>query len=727
MKKLLLTLACAVGLTASAATVTDEITVESLKSSANYSSGSTSYTDFTVTGTSGAEYALQCGHNKGTRLQFRSSKNNSGLVTTKSAGTVKSVTITWESGTMTAARTMNIYGSATAYTAPTGLYGASAPKATGTIAFDPTTAAASGTYDFTDAPAFVSMRSNSGAIYISKIEIVWETAGTGPVVEMPTVSCTDNMVKIEAAGADNIYYTTDGTTPTAASTKYKAPFAISANTTIKAVAEKAGALSAVRTYQAVYVGDYDSFAALAAANATGTVTGPIAVLYHNGRNLYLKDAKGGYMLSYNKNDITVPALTNGQRLASITGTYSPSNGLPEIIPSELGEVSDGAEVLPEEYAIEELSLDMLNTYVKISGVTISAVNGKNFTMTDETGSVAGYNTFTGTFYNPNVTVEEGEGFTVIGFVSCYKTTLQITPVSITGGTVLEPVADPVFSIESGAYPTGTKVEITCATAGASIFYTLDNTTPTAASEEYTGAIDLTESVTIKAIAVKEGMANSAVVSATYDVVAAGSEIATFNFNKDGNIASLTTADIAAGGSNVGSQNNEISNIYFTNDKVTLWIDAQEGTTPKWWMGSVGDTEVRFYNGNKLTISVNTDGYKITSIDFAKGFGSNFPTAADKIGTLTPADGTLANRKWTPADGAVVTEFTWAPAATVNAGSISVTIAKDNTAVSGVEGIEADNNNAPVEYYNLQGVRVSEPAAGLYIRRQGNSVSKVIIR
>jgi len=36
-------------------------------------------------------------------------------------------------------------------------------------------------------------------------------------------------------------------------------------------------------------------------------------------------------------------------------------------------------------------------------------------------------------------------------------------------------------------------------------------------------------------------------------------------------------------------------------------------------------------------------------------------------------------------------------------------------------------DAPVEYYNLQGVRVAEPAAGLYIRRQGKTVSKVVIR
>ncbi len=45
---------------------------------------------------------------------------------------------------------------------------------------------------------------------------------------------------------------------------------------------------------------------------------------------------------------------------------------------------------------------------------------------------------------------------------------------------------------------------------------------------------------------------------------------------------------------------------------------------------------------------------------------------------------------------------------------------------GVSDIAADDN-APVEYYNLQGVRVENPAAGLYIRRQGSKVSKVIVK
>lgn len=45
--------------------------------------------------------------------------------------------------------------------------------------------------------------------------------------------------------------------------------------------------------------------------------------------------------------------------------------------------------------------------------------------------------------------------------------------------------------------------------------------------------------------------------------------------------------------------------------------------------------------------------------------------------------------------------------------------------SGIEAVEVEN--APVEYFNLQGIRVAEPANGLYIRRQGNTATKVYIR
>ena len=43
-----------------------------------------------------------------------------------------------------------------------------------------------------------------------------------------------------------------------------------------------------------------------------------------------------------------------------------------------------------------------------------------------------------------------------------------------------------------------------------------------------------------------------------------------------------------------------------------------------------------------------------------------------------------------------------------------------------EVVEEVDIEAPVEYYNLQGVRVMNPNNGLYIKRQGNKVTKVIL-
>ena len=47
--------------------------------------------------------------------------------------------------------------------------------------------------------------------------------------------------------------------------------------------------------------------------------------------------------------------------------------------------------------------------------------------------------------------------------------------------------------------------------------------------------------------------------------------------------------------------------------------------------------------------------------------------------------------------------------------------------TGIADITADDDNAPVEYFNLQGIRVDNPTPGLYIRRQGKKVEKVVVR
>ena len=83
-------------------------------------------------------------------------------------------------------------------------------------------------------------------------------------------------------------------------------------------------------------------------------------------------------------------------------------------------------------------------------------------------------------------------------------------------TPISQVSAPVFSPVSGAtFTDKLAVTITCETEGATIYYTLDGTNPTTSSTKYTGAIEVLQTQTIKAIAVKNGMLDSVVSSATY--------------------------------------------------------------------------------------------------------------------------------------------------------------------------------------------------------------------
>ena len=64
------------------------------------------------------------------------------------------------------------------------------------------------------------------------------------------------------------------------------------------------------------------------------------------------------------------------------------------------------------------------------------------------------------------------------------------------------------------------MEINCETEGATIHYTVDGTEPTAESPVYNEAIAVGQTMTIKAIAMKEGMTDSEIAEVTYTIVPA---------------------------------------------------------------------------------------------------------------------------------------------------------------------------------------------------------------
>lgn len=159
-----------------AAEVTDVITASNLKATG------TTYTDFSnVTITSNAAYSGISAKNNAGAIQLRTKNSDSGIVSVKSGGTIKSVTITVSSGS----GTIDVYGNNTAYTSAKNLYATGVSNQGTKVG----SLSKTGTITFTDNYSYIGIRSNSGAVYISKIEITYEVEL--PKCAAPTFSLAD--------------------------------------------------------------------------------------------------------------------------------------------------------------------------------------------------------------------------------------------------------------------------------------------------------------------------------------------------------------------------------------------------------------------------------------------------------------------------------------------------------------------------------------------------------
>jgi hypothetical protein len=85
-------------------------------------------------------------------------------------------------------------------------------------------------------------------------------------------------------------------------------------------------------------------------------------------------------------------------------------------------------------------------------------------------------------------------------------------------TALAAVATPMISPGSSTFTNSVTVTMTCSTAGATIRYTTNGSTPTSSSPTYAYPFTLTSSATVNAKAFKTGMADSNVATVSYQVV-----------------------------------------------------------------------------------------------------------------------------------------------------------------------------------------------------------------
>lgn len=129
-------------------------------------------------------------------IQLRSKNNNSGIITTASGGTVTKVVVSWQSAT-SSGRTLNVYGKSSAYSSPDDLYNANNQGTLiGTIVCGTSTELTiTGSYEY------IGMRSESGAMYLSEVDVTWSTGGS----ETPSISASNIAIAYDATNGSIAY------------------------------------------------------------------------------------------------------------------------------------------------------------------------------------------------------------------------------------------------------------------------------------------------------------------------------------------------------------------------------------------------------------------------------------------------------------------------------------------------------------------------------------------
>jgi hypothetical protein len=107
-------------------------------------------------------------------------------------------------------------------------------------------------------------------------------------------------------------------------------------------------------------------------------------------------------------------------------------------------------------------------------------------------------------------------FTLPQPIAPFQPSLSVPP-STWALPILPIAATPTFSVTGGTYSSAQFVTLSDATSGAIIHFTTDGSTPTSASPIASGAITVSSSQTINAIAQAGGYATSAVASAAYTI------------------------------------------------------------------------------------------------------------------------------------------------------------------------------------------------------------------
>jgi len=316
-----------------------------------------------------------------------------------------------------------------------------------------------------------------------------------------TYNSTQSVTISDSTAGATIRYTVDGSTPTASSAAYAGPISVFSSQTIKAIAVASG------------------YANSAVASATYTITPPAATpsfspsggTYSTAQSVTISDSTPGATIRYTVDGSTP---TTSSLIYSSPISIASSQTLKAIA------IASGYSASAAASASYTIVPPAAAPGFNPAGGTYASP--QSVTLTDSTpGAVIHYTTDGSTptagspTYSSPIPVSSSQTIKAMAVASGY------TPSTISSATYTitlpVPAATPTFSPAGGKFTSSQSVLLSDSTPGAVIYYTTDGSTPTPSSTPYTGAIVVSTTKTIKAMAVASGYTNSAVAAETYTI------------------------------------------------------------------------------------------------------------------------------------------------------------------------------------------------------------------
>jgi hypothetical protein len=175
-------------------------------------------------------------------------------------------------------------------------------------------------------------------------------------------------------------------------------------------------------------------------------------------------------------------------------------------------------------------------------------------------------------------------------------------------------AAPTFTPAPGGYSTGQTVTLSETTSGATIYYTLNGTTPTTSSSIYSGPINVPSTTTIEAIAAAPGLNNSPLAVGDYTIQSQTGNISFVQLNSATLQSPQTTVSVPYNGPQFAGDLNVV---------VVGWNDVSHSVT------SVTDTL-----GNQYSAAVGPTQYTTGGLSQTIYYAKNISAANAGANTVT---------------------------------------------------------------------------------------------